>query len=94
LLLSAPDEGVLVFDVLAMLAVCDSGQLDDKLLMKLIKLFRPDREGCLTVLDFVKSVDSVYKELKILRASVINASKVCLSHFSEAVECVAVNRAT
>jgi hypothetical protein len=66
-----------------MIAVCDSGQLDEELLMKLIKLFRPDREGRLTLLDFVKSIDSVYKEQKILRASVANASKVSLYPFMD-----------
>jgi hypothetical protein len=76
LLQCIPEKEVVTFDVLAMLALCDSGDLDDELLGKLIKLFRPDREGRLSLLDFVKSVDSVYKELKLLRASVANASKV------------------
>jgi hypothetical protein len=76
LLQCIPEKEVVAFDVLAMLALCDSGELDDELLGKLIKLFRPDREGKLTRLDFVKSVDSVYKDLKLLRASVANASKV------------------
>lgn len=41
-----------------------------------IKLFRPDRDGMLTVLDFAKTVDTVYKEIKLLRANVLNSSKV------------------
>jgi hypothetical protein len=76
LLQCIPEKEVVTFDVLAMLALCDSGELDDELLGQLVKLFRPDREGKLTRLDFVKSVDSVYKDLKLLRASVANASKV------------------
>jgi hypothetical protein len=63
------------FEVLVPLAVRD-GELDEEILSKLIDLFRPDREGILTVLDFAKSVDTVYKELKMLRANVANASKV------------------
>jgi hypothetical protein len=86
LLQCIPEKEVVTFDVLAMLALCDSGDLDDELLGKLIKLFRPDREGRLTLLDFVKSVDSAYKDLKLLRASVANASKVsfmlyCVTYF-------------
>ena len=42
----------------------------------MVKLFRPDREGNLTLLDFAKSVDSVYKELRLLRASVANSSRM------------------
>ena len=39
-------------------------------------MFRPDRDGTLTLLDFVKSVDTVYKELSLMRASVANNSKM------------------
>lgn len=42
----------------------------------LIKLFRPDRQGNLTMLDFVKSCDSVYKEMRLLRASIANSGQV------------------
>jgi hypothetical protein len=71
-----PSRLCLTFDVLALLAVRRQGDLDEQKLKALIKLFRPDREGNLTLLDFAKSVDTVYKELRLLRASVANASKV------------------
>jgi hypothetical protein len=41
-----------------------------------VKLFRPDRQGYLTVLDFVKRVDSVYKEFRLLSASIENSSRI------------------
>lgn len=72
------DESVLDFEVLAMLGVEPDGSLDQQKLIELIKLFRPDRDGSLTMLDFVKSVDSVYREIRLLRASVTNSSKVPL----------------
>lgn len=42
----------------------------------LISVFRPNRSGNLTLTDFSKSVDSVYKELRLLRASVRNSQKI------------------
>jgi hypothetical protein len=77
LLQSLPGRSVLTFDVLVTLAMRDrNGELDEDMLSKLIVLFRPDRDGVLTLLDFAKSVDAVYKELRMLRANVANASKV------------------
>jgi hypothetical protein len=78
LLLSTPGAPVLRFDTLALLAVQRDGDLDDYKLKDLIRLFRPDRDGTLTVVDFAKSVDAVYKELRLLRASVNSAAKVSL----------------
>jgi len=42
----------------------------------LIKLFRPDRKGFLTKLDFVNSIDDVYKDLRLFRASLANSSSI------------------
>mmetsp|Transcript_23264 Transcript_23264/g.41596 ORF Transcript_23264/g.41596 Transcript_23264/m.41596 type:complete len:1233 (+) Transcript_23264:4492-8190(+) len=42
----------------------------------LIKLFRPDRKGFLTKLDFVSSIDDVYKDLRLFRASLANSSSI------------------
>ena len=72
--------GILEFDALASLAklgddptavVIDSDKMKD-----LIRLFRPDRQGNLTMLDFVKSVDAVYKKLRLLRASINGSSQI------------------
>jgi len=76
LLLSTPGSQLLSFDVIALLAIQRNGSLDETKVRELIRLFRPDREGNLTLLDFVKSIDAVYKELRLLRASVSNSSKV------------------
>ena len=37
----------------------------------LIKVFRPGRDGRLTKLEFLKSIDTVYKELRILLAKAL-----------------------
>ena len=41
-----------------------------------MQIFRPNHKGCLTLVDFCKSVDSLYKELRLLRASVRNSQKI------------------
>jgi hypothetical protein len=76
LLLRTPNTDVLSFDVLALLGVNEDGSLDQLKCRELVRLFRPDRDGNLLLLDFVKSVDSVYKELRILRAAVANSSMI------------------
>ena len=76
LLLRTPNNEVLSFEVLALLGVSKDGSLDQLKLKELVRLFRPDRDGNLPLLDFVKSVDSVYKELRLLRAAVANSSKI------------------
>lgn len=77
LMIGIPGAAVLTFDIIALLAIRKDGSLDEQKLKALIRLFRPDRDGNLSLLDFAKSVDSVYKELRLLRAAVLNSSKVC-----------------
>ena len=74
--MKTPDEKSLHFDTLALLALDDSGEIDERKAKDLIKIFRPDREGVLTLLDFLKSVDSVYKEFRLLQASIENSSQI------------------
>ena len=76
LLLRSPDPVTLQFDVIALLGVKKDGSLDHEKLKFGIKLLRPDRDGSIDCIDFVKAVDSVYKELRLLRASVANSSKI------------------
>lgn len=64
------------FHVLALLGVLPDGSLDQDKLVTLIRVFRPGRDGTLSIVDFVKSVDAVYRELRLLRASVNNSTKV------------------
>mmetsp|Transcript_8520 Transcript_8520/g.25234 ORF Transcript_8520/g.25234 Transcript_8520/m.25234 type:complete len:510 (-) Transcript_8520:670-2199(-) len=75
LLGSSPDR-TLHFNVLGLLALQPDGSLNEDKLKSLIKVFRPDRDGRLSLIDFVKSVDAVYKEIKLLRASVRSSQKI------------------
>lgn len=76
MLLTNFDQDVLKFDVLALAATRSNSDLNVSALKNLIRLFRPDRDGKLSLLDFVKSVDSIYKEARLLRASVRNSEKI------------------
>jgi len=58
LLTGTPGAPILSFDVIALLAIQKDGKFDECKLRGLIKLFRPDREGNLTLLDFAKSIDA------------------------------------
>jgi hypothetical protein len=51
-------DALLKFDLLAMLAIDKKGDLDQDKVRSLLKLFRPNREGTLTLIDFVKSIDT------------------------------------
>lgn len=75
LLLGYPGD-VLHFDIIASLAVKANGSMDEQLLKSLIKIFRPDRDGLMPLLPFAKAVDTSYKELRLLRASVASSSRV------------------
>lgn len=68
--------GILSFDTLALIAVRSDGQIDQMKAKDLMRVFRPDRNGYLSVLDFIKSVDAVYKELRFLQASIENSSRI------------------
>lgn len=61
------------FETLAVLATDSRGTVDEYKLKDLIKVFRPDRDGKLTRLAFVKSIDVVYKRLRLLSANVHNS---------------------
>lgn len=76
LLLDTKDTELLSIDVLATLALLPDGSLHTETMKDMISLFRPDRTGCITLLDFVKSIDHVYKRARLLRASVRNAQKI------------------
>ena len=72
---SGPSD-VLQFETLALLALDEKGQINQDKAKELVRLFRPDRQGRLTMLDFVKSVDSVYKEFRLLAATIENSSQI------------------
>eukprot|EP00934_Nitzschia_sp_Nitz4_P000590 Nitzschia sp. Nitz4//scaffold1_size375055//116805//120596//NITZ4_000247-RA/size375055-augustus-gene-0.711-mRNA-1//-1//CDS//3329540958//590//frame0 len=66
----------LEFDVLCSIAKDDDGNINSVTAKELVRLFRPDRNGQLSKLDFVKSIDSVYKNLRLLLASIKNATQI------------------
>lgn len=68
--------GKLHFDTLAVLALQHGGELDPDRAKELIRTFRPDRDGGISMVDFVRSVDAIYKELRMLRATVAASSKI------------------
>lgn len=77
LLERTPESDVLHFETLALITVDeDSAKIDQDKARELMKLFRPDRQGNLTLIDFVRSVDSVYKAYRLLSASIANSSRI------------------
>ena len=51
------DEGILSFDILCKITRNPDGTINKKKMMELVKLFRPNRNGHVTKLEFVKSID-------------------------------------
>lgn len=92
LLLLSNSPGDLKFDVLALLAIKTDGSLNEEKLKALVKLFRPDREGNLTLVDFAKSIDACYKEIRLLKAGVAASTRVS-SEFNNRMICVAISQA-
>jgi hypothetical protein len=76
LMLKTPGATVLPFETIASLGSPTPDTVDVAKVKDLIRLFRPDREGNLTMIDFVKSVDAVYKEVRQLRASIKSTSQI------------------
>eukprot|EP00980_Cylindrotheca_fusiformis_P014038 scaffold3670_cov124-Cylindrotheca_fusiformis.AAC.14 len=71
-----PEYGMLRFHTIAITAVKSNGTFDRTLCRDLVKLFRPSRDGNITKVEFCKSIDSHYKELRKLRASIANEGRV------------------
>jgi hypothetical protein len=76
LMLHTPDRDRLPFDTIALVATTKHGDLDLKKMKTLIRVFRPDREENLTLIDFVRSCDTVYKTSRLLRASIANSEQI------------------
>ncbi|CAJ1957658.1 unnamed protein product [Cylindrotheca closterium] len=62
--------------IAASLAVREGHMLNPERVKSLIRVFRPNRDGSLSVLDFAKSVDAVYKEFRLLQASIENSAQI------------------
>ena len=77
LLAGNPQCDTLQFETLTeVVKVHGAQELDDVKLKELVKVFRPERDGTLDKLGFVRSVDQVYKDLRLLRASIRNSSQI------------------
>lgn len=76
LLNQADGETVLNFDTISLIAKKQDRELDREKMKELIRLFRPERDGTLTMIDFVRSIDAVYKRLRLLSASIQNSGQV------------------
>lgn len=70
-----PEQSILPFDTLALLAKDDDQGIDQNKAKLLIKAFRPDRDGKLSKLDFVKSCDSGKQNEHTLQRVVLELSK-------------------
>jgi small-conductance mechanosensitive channel len=70
------DPNILRFETLISIMRNANNVLDESKMMDLVRIFRPDREGKLELVDFVRSVDRVYKELRLLRASIQSSSHI------------------
>ncbi|GKY99022.1 hypothetical protein MPSEU_000857900 [Mayamaea pseudoterrestris] len=64
------------FETFAILALDSKGRVDPFKARQLIKLFRPDRDGKLELIEFLKSIDSVYKKYRLLLASIANTNGI------------------
>lgn len=77
LMLKTPGKSALPFETIALVALTDDGKtIDQNKAKDLVKLFRPDRDGNLSMLDFIKSVDNVYKTYRLLIASIDNSGQI------------------
>jgi hypothetical protein len=76
LLLRTPHLNELPFETLAVLAKDVKGGINQDKAKELIKAFRPERNGSLGKLEFVKSVDVMYKRLRLLSANITNSSQI------------------
>lgn len=73
---ATPLSDVIQFETIAEIALRQDGSIDEDKAKEAIRIFRPDREGNLTLIDFIKSIDSIYKEFRLLQASIQNSSKI------------------
>jgi hypothetical protein len=76
LLQKTPGASKLHFDTIAVLALDADGKLQKDKTRAMIRLFRPDREGYLTELDFVKSCDHLYRRARMFRATTLKAAQL------------------
>ena len=67
---------VLQFDSIAAVALNSDGTMDEDKMKDLVALFRPDRKGELSEMDFLKSIDSLYRDFRLLQAAIDNSGSM------------------
>ena len=67
---------VLDFKDICKIAESPDGTNDKKKVLELVRLFQPNRAGEITKLEFVKSIDSVYKQLRLILANINSSSQI------------------
>ena len=50
--------------------------IDNTKVKELVRIFRPERDGTLDLIGFIRSIDRVYKDMRLLRASIRNSSQI------------------
>jgi len=71
-----PDLDTLSFSVFDYLLLQDDGTEDKNKKKRLMKVFRPDADGRLKLVSFVQTCDTLYRKLRLFRASVGNSSVI------------------
>ena len=74
--LQNPTSPVINFKIIAIIAIDDNGGVDKEEVRSLIAIFRPDREGNINLLKFLQGCDSIYKDIKMLSATIINSTQM------------------
>ncbi|OEU21923.1 hypothetical protein FRACYDRAFT_136035, partial [Fragilariopsis cylindrus CCMP1102] len=67
---------VLDFKDICKIAESPDGTNDKMKVLELVRLFQPNRAGEITKLEFVKSIDSVYKQLRLILANINSSSQI------------------
>jgi hypothetical protein len=66
----------LKFETLLVVALNEDGTLDRGKIKMLKRLFKPNRNGDITLLDFIKACHDVYKRIKMFRAKTLNSAQL------------------
>lgn len=69
-------KNVVKFDTLCKIAKNPDRTTDKKKVSELVRLFRPNPKGDITKLEFIKSIDTVYKQLRLILANVSSSSQI------------------
>ncbi len=67
---------VLKFETILAIAIKEDGRYDREKVKALKRLFHPRRNGDITLLDFMKACNDVYKRIKMFRAKTLNSAQL------------------